>query len=205
MPRIITYIDCFNLYFGVKRHTGNQYLWLNVESLSASLILPEDQLMATKYFTARIKGEDSKRKRQKTYLEALAFGTATKIYFGRYQVIRNGVTCENCGLSWDVKSEKMTDVQIATQLLTDAFTDQFDTAILISADSDLVPPVRMIKENFPQKKIQILFPPHRFSYELQEAADVYETMDISDLQKNQLPNEIVKPDGYVLYKPITWV
>ena len=36
----------------------------------------------------------------------------------------------------------MTDVNIATAMLTDAYRDRFDTALLVSADSDLVPPVR---------------------------------------------------------------
>ncbi len=205
MSRVITYIDGFNLYFGMKNYTGNQYLWLNLEALSTSFILPEDQLIDVKYFTARIKGDEPKRKRQKTYLEALAFGTATKTYFGQYQVIKNGITCQECGASWDAKSEKMTDVQIATHLLVDAFTDKFDRAVLITADSDLVPPIKMIKDHFPQKQIHLMFPPQRFSYQLQEVADVYETIDVADLGNNQLPITIKKPDGFVLQKPITWI
>ncbi|MDQ3015334.1 MAG: NYN domain-containing protein [Bacteroidota bacterium] len=152
-----------------------------------------------------MKGDEPKRNRQKKYLEALQYGTATKIYYGQYQVIQNGITCGACGDSWDSKSEKMTDVQIATQLLTDAFTDKFDTAILITADSDLVPPIKMIKEHFPHKQIQIFFPPQRFSYQLQEIADVYETLDVADLNNNQLPNTVTKPDGYVLHKPAVWI
>ena len=42
----------------------------------------------------------------------------------------------------------MTDVNIAVELLQDAFQDAFDTAILISADSDLIAPIAAVKRSF---------------------------------------------------------
>ena len=42
----------------------------------------------------------------------------------------------------------MTDVNIATQMIIDAYQDKYDTAMLISGDSDLVPPIKAINENF---------------------------------------------------------
>jgi hypothetical protein len=42
----------------------------------------------------------------------------------------------------------MTDVNIATQILIDAFQDKYDMTMLISGDSDLVPPIRTIHELF---------------------------------------------------------
>ncbi|MGH9629467.1 MAG: NYN domain-containing protein [Bryobacteraceae bacterium] len=42
-------------------------------------------------------------------------------------------------------SEKMTDVNIAVELLQDAFQGAFDTAILISADSDLIAPIAAVR------------------------------------------------------------
>jgi uncharacterized LabA/DUF88 family protein len=38
----------------------------------------------------------------------------------------------------------MTDVNIATEMLADAFLGKFDTALLISADGDLTTPVKRI-------------------------------------------------------------
>ena len=53
--------------------------------------------------------------------------------------------------------EKMADVNIANQLLLDAMEGKFDSAFLISGDSDLVPPIRTIKTRFPDKKIIPLY------------------------------------------------
>ena len=55
----------------------------------------------------------------------------------------------------------MSDVKIASELLRDAFLNRFDTAILVSADGDLQPPIDIIKEEFSAKKLVIAFPPDR--------------------------------------------
>ena len=44
--------------------------------------------------------------------------------------------------------EKRTDVDIATHLLVDCFLDDFDEAVVISNDSDLVSPIEMVKSTF---------------------------------------------------------
>ena len=64
----------------------------------------------------------------------------------------------------------MTDVNIATELLTDAFQDRFDTAMLISGDSDLTSPIRTVRQVFPEKRVVVAFPPERQSVELAKAA-----------------------------------
>ena len=42
----------------------------------------------------------------------------------------------------------MTDVNISVELLADAFQNKFDTALLVSGDSDLTGPIKKIKELF---------------------------------------------------------
>ncbi len=51
----------------------------------------------------------------------------------------------------NVPNETMTDVNIAVELMQDAFHNNFDTAILVSADSDLVGPVVAVQKLLPQK------------------------------------------------------
>jgi uncharacterized LabA/DUF88 family protein len=58
---------------------------------------------------------------------------------------------------------KMTHVNIATQMIIDAFQNNFDRVMLISGDSDLVPPIRAIHENFGEKRVFVAFPPRRQS------------------------------------------
>ncbi|MGE0527854.1 MAG: NYN domain-containing protein [Bdellovibrionales bacterium] len=49
--------------------------------------------------------------------------------------------------------EKGVDVQLATDLIFNAFYNNYDDAYICSADSDLLPAVREVKRNFKEKKI----------------------------------------------------
>jgi len=79
------------------------------------------------------------------------------------------------------------------------------TAIIISADADLLPPLQAIKQYFPGKKLVIAFPPRRDNPRLAKIADVTFRIGRGRLSKCQLPSSIKKPDGYVLTKPKEWV
>ena len=57
----------------------------------------------------------------------------------------------------------MTDVNISVALLGDAQDDLFDTAMIVSADSDLVGPVQAVLRRYPEKRVLIAFPPRRVS------------------------------------------
>jgi uncharacterized LabA/DUF88 family protein len=87
---------------------------------------------------------------------------------GRYQDETS--VCPGCGLNYAVPREKMTDINISVEMLSDAFHDQFDVAKLVSADSDLVPVVSMITGNFPHKRVVVAFPPNRYSTALVNVA-----------------------------------
>ena len=56
MKRVITYIDGFNLYFGLKEKGWRKYYWLDVQLLSHTLLRNYQDLVRTKYFTARLLG-----------------------------------------------------------------------------------------------------------------------------------------------------
>src|SRR5579872_316569 len=139
--RVIAYIDGFNLYYGLKESDWRRFLWLDLVALAQSLILPDQDLVLTKYFTSRIISPFEKQKRQSTYLEALQThcGNRLKMYFGHYQ--HDPWTCNKCGAIEQVPSEKKTDVNIAVEVMTDAFSNTFDTCLIVTADSDLVPPM----------------------------------------------------------------
>src|SRR3989304_4835741 len=71
MERVIVYIDGFNLYFGICDKGWRRYLWLDLPALATRLLTPGQQLVATKYFTARVRADPGKIRRQSTYLQAL--------------------------------------------------------------------------------------------------------------------------------------
>lgn len=98
----------------------------------------------------------------------------------------------------------MTDVNIATEVLTDASEGKFDTALVVSADSDLVPAMDAVKRLFPEKRVLVFFPPGRFSAQLKKVVHVQLSIGRRTLAKSQFPTRVVKPDGYVLEHPQEW-
>lgn len=202
MQKINVYVDGFNLYFGLKDKGWKRYYWLNLVALSSKLLKPNQTLNLVKYFTSRISLPPEKAKRQSDYIEALETLPEIKIYYGKYQ--KNDVKCTKCGHIMYKPSEKMTDVNIAVEMLADAFQNNFDVAILISADSDLTGPIKYIKQIFHEKQIIVAFPPSRFSYELQNIAHATFSIGRKKIADSVFPENVVKQDGYVLKRPAKW-
>jgi uncharacterized LabA/DUF88 family protein len=203
MERVVAYIDGFNLYFGLRSKGWRRYYWLNIRTLAENLLKPNQRLLLTKYFTARIAGPPDKEKRQSTYIEALETLSNFQIVYGKYQL--NPRQCSQCGFEDEVPNEKMTDVNIAVEILKDAYQDAFDAALLISADSDLVPPVNAVKELFPSKRVVVASPPGRYSFGLANSASRSFVISRRNIAKSLLPEEIKKADGYVLRRPSLWI
>lgn len=202
MNRVIAYVDGFNLYFGMRSKGWQRYYWLNIQALAQQFIQPGHSLSLTKYFTARVRQPADKVKRQGLFLEALSTLTDFEIYYGKYLV--NDWECHYCHHTFKIPSEKMTDVNIAVQLLTDAFQDRFDVAYLVSADTDLVPPVAAVKRLFSHKRIVAAFPPGRFSPDLRDVVHAHFTIGRRMLANSQFPDQVTKPDGYILNRPPNW-
>jgi len=202
MNRVITYIDGFNLYFGLREKGWHRFYWLNVQLLARNLLKFNQELVMTKYFTARIIGSPDKEKRQSTFIEALETVPNLEIIYGKYQL--NPRECTHCGFKDQVPNEKMTDVNIAVEMLSDAVKDKFDTALLLSADSDLAPLIRAIKNTFTQKRVVVVFPPKRDSVELRNIAHACLRIGRANLARSLFPDNVRKADGFILQRPPTW-
>ena len=98
----------------------------------------------------------------------------------------------------------MTDVNIAVELLGDAQDDVFDTAIIISGDSDLTPPTSAVRHRYPKKRVVVAFPPNRVSKQLRKMATASFTIGRDAFRDSQLPEQVAKANGYVLRKPPQW-
>jgi uncharacterized LabA/DUF88 family protein len=202
--RVIVYIDGFNLYFGMKEAGFNQYRWLDLTKLVNNFLKANQTLEKVKYFTSKVRDNPDKLKRQTTFIEAQQT-KGVEIFYGKYQL--NTTECHICHNVWISPSEKMTDVNIATQMLVDAYSDKFDVAILISGDSDLVPPIRAINDAFnnKNKRVTVLFPPKRFNNSVSYVAKGSEIIGRKRLKDSQLEDRVKKADGYILTKPIEWI
>ncbi|MCL7452173.1 MAG: hypothetical protein M8467_03895 [Anaerolineae bacterium] len=85
-----------------------------------------------------------------------------------------------------------------------AFTDRFDAALLISADSDLVGPIERVRNLFPEKRMMVVFPPARHSNALRNVAHACLHLDRATLIRSVFPDQVTKPDGFVLQRPAQW-
>ncbi len=158
--RAVFYIDGFNLYHSIKTLRNEQLKWLSLTSLAKMLIPKRDEdVISVKYFSAIAfkRGAASVQKHQ-AYISALQ-SEGVECILGRFKnQTRN---CRNCNSSWQHPEEKETDVNIAIQMIADGYDDIYDVCYLVSADTDLVPPLQMIKNKLPTKEIVAVSPPNR--------------------------------------------
>jgi uncharacterized LabA/DUF88 family protein len=201
MLRVITYIDGYNLYYGLRNKGWKRFYWLNLQKLAQQFLKSGQTLVETKYFTTIVKYPDDKRLRQQEFLEALQTLPNFSIFYGHF--LADPVTCRQCGHTYTTHHEKMTDVNISVELMKDAFQDRFDLALLISADSDLVSPIRTVQQLFVKKKVISIFPPGRSSAALKKvAADVLH-IGHAELSKSLFPDQVVK-GREILKRPAKW-
>lgn len=173
--------------------------------LIENLLKPHQRLIGVKYFTARVAGTPSdpdKPRRQSAYLDALQTLPDVQVFYGHY--LLRTQKCRACGAEDQIPTEKMTDVKIAVELLSDAFQDAFDTAMIVSADSDLVPPIGTVRRLFPRKGIIVAFPPNRSSVELRKIAGVTFTIGRKKLADSRFPERVRAASGHVIVGPETW-
>lgn len=201
-PRTIIYIDGLNLYHGAIK--GTLYKWLDIEQYFR-LLRPDDNLQSIKYFTALISGPH--RTNQKTFIRALETRPLLTVVLGVFKQKR--IRCEaQCHQVFERPEEKRTDVNIAVSMVDDAYQRACHHQILISGDSDLVPPVKMIRTRFPNIKITVYVParaPQRGrSAELCGAAHKHRVLPLTLLQRAQFPRQVSDGAGGVIEKPASW-
>lgn len=215
MKRTIVYIDGFNLYYGLLRHT--KYKWLDLMAFSKALLRDDHEIVAVKYFTARSKPFPYDRAavdRQDTYLNLLTRMKQVEVIEGFYN--KNAVyapaldaACKECdtpknGLVKIMKlEEKGSDVNIATTMLMDAFMNKADAFVLVSGDADFIRPVLSVRKDL--RKIVIVCNPHERRTELERYASFYKNIPRDLPASCQLPDEVpVGTHGRVIRCPKAW-
>lgn len=209
MKRSIVYIDGFNFYYGLLRDPKyKKCKWLDLEKYFRR-IRPHDDLQAVKYFTAYWQGDPGLRHR--VYTSALGASPLVDVIVGNYKRVER--RCKNNACTapgqrvFYTYEEKHTDVNIALHMLDDAYQGVCDTMILVSADSDLVPALVLIRQRFPKIKLVVYVPgPHvryRSATEIRSVADDAKSLPAQLLRTCQLPNEVVIGTG-TFKKPPTW-
>jgi uncharacterized LabA/DUF88 family protein len=209
MAKTRVYIDGFNLYHGIIR--DNRLHWLDLEAFARRLNRTQD-VDRVLYFTAMVSsfpGDPYKAQRQDAYHRALQIACPkleiVKGTFSRQKKAYPIAGCPNaptCVVRVAVRTEKGSDVNLASRLLHDAHIGTFDRAIVVSGDSDLAETIRLVTQEV-KKTVWVRNPRDVASAELTAVASDYDRIRPKVLIDTQLPNEVT--DGIRTYrKPPKW-
>lgn len=97
--------------------------------------------------------------------------------------------------------EKGSDVNLASHLLADASRGRFEVAVVISGDSDLLTPIRLVKNEL-RKKV-IVFNPREVDSILKRNCSYYKCITEQDVVQNQFNYQLTDSNG-TFFCPLDW-
>lgn len=213
--RVMAFVDGFNLYHALDKFDGGQteaekfqyrkYKWLCLTSLVKRFVAPlTEVLVGVQYFTTYPDWNPAKQLRHKIFVSA-QIKMGVHVTFGEFK--NKSIVCRaECGKPFISKEEKQTDINIATAMLD--LADKYDKLILLTADSDQVPALKLLKKLYPEKILASLPPIGRKAKELRKVSDEKFKMTEEHLAECQLPNPFpITCNGMqtgVLRKPTEW-
>lgn len=163
MTRTIVYIDGFNLYYRALK--GTPHKWLDIEAMSRAALPHTCAIERVNYYTAHISGrvDPSAPRRQHAYLRAIATLPKVAIHYGNFLVSQKWAglvqppdfrpavalppgTAPQVAYVWKTE-EKGSDVNLGVHLVRDAFRGTFELAAVLTNDTDLVEPIRIVTQD----------------------------------------------------------
>lgn len=206
--RAIFFFDGFNFYHslvdGIERHHfPKKYKWVNLWKLATRVALDDDEVTKVLYFTAYCTWDDDKKRRHQAFVKALeAHGVEVKLGEFRTNTLHVG------GRQIPIREEKRTDVNIAVWLLRLGFQDCFDSAYLVSGDSDFIPLMESFFELFPRKRFVVAFPYNRSNKQVEKIVRAnggfIRHIRESDIRKSLFDKVIALTDESRIVCPPEW-
>ena len=212
--RTIVYIDGFNLFYGALKGRGPGVKWLDPVELCRRL-LPENDVVLIRYFTAHVSArphDPGLPVRQQAYLRALTSRPEVSVHLGEFKVtyprmaVHDPTSAErSLRMVRVVKTEeKGSDVNIGAYMVLDACRASDDAvAVLVTNDSDLREPVRLVREEL-GKTVGVVnpHPARRRSRSLD--ATFFRQLRPNVLTQCQFPDVLLDSDGRPVHKPVGW-
>lgn len=208
------YIDGFNLYHGCLQHT--MYKWLNIRILS-EIMLPGNDIEIIKYFTAKVSAppdDPDQPTRQMLYWRALNTIRGVEVIKGTfYENIKPMPLADDCKRAVPgqfprkrvkvvKREEKGSDVNLASHLLMDGVSGKYGQAVLITNDSDLLTPLKIVRYEL-KLPVGIINPHEYHSKVLKPHATFLARIRPSDLQAAQFSDILTDHLGS-FHKPPRW-
>lgn len=203
------YVDGFNFYYGCVK--GTRCKWLDFSQLCAKL-LTRNEIAAIKYFSARVIApphDPDQPTRQDAYFRALRTMAGGEVILGHFlthEVNRRRVDGGGTVRVYNTE-EKGSDVNLATHLIHDAHMARMECAVLVTNDSDLAEPVRIVRHEIgiPVGIISPTTRKNRYpSRELTKHATFTRRVRKGVLRDSQFPNPIVTAGGEEIHRPSRW-
>lgn len=208
MKRTNVYVDGFNLYYGCLKCTP--YKWLDLSKL-CGVLLKGNAINRIRYFTARVRprpDDPDQQQRQQAYIRALETIPNLSVHYGHFLAHPVRMPLANPGASGPKTvevmktEEKGSDVNLATHLLYDGFRGDYEVAVVVSNDSDLLEPIRVVKREL-GLTVGILNPQKRPSRVLAQEADFLKQIRAGALKVSQFPSSLKDAHGTVT-RPKEW-
>lgn len=156
--KVICYVDGFNLYHAIARLGCPRLKAVDIWALAESLLRDGERLEGVEYFSAYATWLPKAYRRHQIYVCALReAGVSVNMAHFKEKIIR----CNKCKNKWKSREEKESDVRLALAVVEGAVDDSYDRAIIVSADSDLVPAVKSVMRRDARKEVLIATPPGR--------------------------------------------
>jgi len=182
--RVMIFIDGNNLYHSLKHVIGRTNL--DFQQFAQRLINGR-QLIRVYYYNAPLNREDDEEKyrMQQSFFDSLDTVPYLTKKFGRLEkrLVKQTLP-DGTYVSVPTYVEKGVDTFIVIDMLSHAFKDNYDTAILISGDEDFTVLVETVKDLGKHVEVANL----GGSYLLRQAADKYVLIDKNLLDGIQQPD-----------------
>lgn len=206
--RARVYIDGFNVYYRLLRHSDLK--WTNFRSLSQELLADDDEIDVIRYFTADVTkraGDEEAPLRQQTYFRALRTIEGFEIHKGTFlskSITRPLVGQEHRYVDVHDTEEKGSDVNLASHLLMDAFQDKFDLALVLSQDTDLIEPLRMVSQDLGKTVVLGWMDKSCPGKQHKRVVSFIRHISKGMLRRSQFPDPVIGRGGRKIFRPDNW-
>lgn len=216
------FIDGFNVYHFIRK---DHLKWLNYMQLAQTL-LPNCDIVSVKYFTARATWDVKKTQRHDRFIEVCRH-MGVEVIVNKFQAKEKRIILKNqyghlhvkffgerfngCLHSGYSHEEKRTDVAIGVHMYRDAMNAESDMIALMSGDTDFIPALQLIKNDYPNKKIMIFIPSYPNAYRIPpEFRSIAGNSNCRFVKKKiiakcLLPPEVALRNGNVIRCPKEWL
>lgn len=202
--RVGIYIDGFNVFYGLKRFEPDRnYRWLDLYRL-AERLRPGNEISIVRYFTARIhsRGDPVSPVRQDVYNQALKTHAPLMVHEGEFRTDKRRMPLVNA----PNPENSVVDVWRTEEkgsLAADGFLGRYDMAVLITNDSDLIEPIRLVQDEL-GFEVGVYNPQERFSGRLNRIAAFYVQISEADFAASQFPDVVIDQNGRTITRPAAW-